>query len=249
MFFERTGRLFIGRFPGLFRRPEIVHGFSTRKGGISSPPFDTLNCGTNTSDSKKHVHQNRHSFLQTIGIHSESLAIPQQIHHDNIVHVQKPGIFKATDGLITNIPGIILSVQVADCVPVYLYDSVKSTIGLVHAGWRGSAMKIVQKTISQMQEKLHSDPSDIHAFLGPSIGPCCYEVSRDVIDHFPSTCTAGNYLNLWKANTLQLKASGLDPTRIYASGICTKCHNHLFFSHRSSGGKTGRMLAVFGLRN
>ena len=248
MFFERIGKLFIGRFPGLFQNSEIIHGFSTRKGGISPPPFRSLNCGTNTTDSKKTVSENRNRFLQSINITSNDLAIPQQVHEKKIVNVKKPGIFEATDGLVTNIPGINLSIQVADCVPIYLYDSVKNAIGLVHAGLRGSAQKIVQKAVSEMQDQFLSKPADIRAFLGPSIGPCCYEVNSEVLAQFPKSCCDMNHLNLWMANTLQMEAVGVNSGNIFVSGICTKCHEYLFFSHRASGGKTGRMLAVLGLQ-
>jgi len=249
MFFERVGRLFIGRFPELFGNPEIIHGFSTRKGGVSPPPFNTLNCGTNTSDIKRSIGKNRLRFLQSFNISSDDLAIPQQVHENKIVNVKEPVFFEATDGLITNIPGIVLSIQVADCVPIYLYDPTKKVIGLVHAGWQGSAQKIVQKAVSEMQNHFNSKTSDILSFIGPSIGPCCYEVSHEVLAQFPDSCVNKNHLDLWKANVLQLEMSGLDSNKIFVSGICTKCHANLFFSHRASGGKTGRMLAVFGFRN
>jgi YfiH family protein len=248
MFFENKSRLFIGRFARLFGSEVVSHGFSTRRGGISQNPFDTLNLGDRTGDCEKNVQTNRDSFFQSLGILSERLAIPVQIHGNHVVLVEKPGIYPETDGMITEVQGICLVVQVADCLPVYLYDPIRQAIGLVHAGWRGTCQKIITQAIQSMESNFGTCAENILVFIGPSIGPCCYEVNGDVSRHFPESVVQGSRLDLWQANQNLLIESGVRLENISVSGLCTSCYSDWFFSHRRSGGKTGRMMAVFGLK-
>jgi YfiH family protein len=248
MFFEKKSQLFIGRFAKLFDSDVVSHAFSVRNGGISQSPFDTLNLGDRCGDDEENVQKNRHRFFQTLGVKPGKLAIPIQIHGNTVVPVKAPGIYPDTDGLITDVPGIFLVVQVADCLPVYLYDPIHRAIGLIHAGWRGTYQKIVMLAIQSLGSNFRSRPEDIFVFFGPSIGPCCYEVSEEVSSHFPENVMQGNHLDLWKANRNLLIESGVRVENIETSGLCTACYSDWFFSHRRSGGKTGRMMAVFGLK-
>ena len=249
MFFEKIDNLFIGRFAELYLDPDLHHGISTRKGGSSVGPYASLNLGLKTHDELDLVKENRKLFFQSVALSTDMLSIPQQVHSDHVKCVTEPGIQADTDALITNIRGITLTVQVADCLPIYLYDPDKYCIGLVHAGWRGSAAKITSKTVYQMQKSFKTNPENIQAFLGPSIGPCCYEVGPDVITQFSTQYITNGYLDLWKCNSEQLIQSGVNPNKITISRLCTVCQSDLFFSHRASGNKTGRMIAFFGLHD
>ncbi len=248
MFFEKKSQLFVGRFARLYGSDVVLHAFSTRKGGVSQKPFDTLNLGDRCGDDEKSVQENRHRFFQLLGIKHDELAIPVQIHGNHILQVTTPGIYPETDGLITDVPGVCLVIQVADCLPIYLYDPVHRAIGLIHAGWRGSAQKIVVEGLSAMKFSFKTRTEDLSVFLGPSIGPCCYEVGTEVSRHFPENVMQGNRLNLWKMNQNLLIESGVSSDNITVSGLCTVCYPDWFFSHRKSGGKTGRMMGIIGLK-
>ncbi|HDQ46205.1 MAG TPA: peptidoglycan editing factor PgeF [bacterium] len=249
MFFERSGSLYIGRFRELFRNRRLIHGFSTRPGGVSGVPFDTLNLGQNTSDDPGCVKENRNRFFQAVEISETQAVIPGQVHGVRIVRVTDPGIFPDTDGVITDAPGLALTVQTADCVPVFLVDPSRPAIGLVHAGWKGSALGIAAEGVRAMQEAFGSRPETLDIFLGPSIGPCCYEVGPDVAGRFEPGYVSGNRLDLWRYNVDMMIQSGARPERISTARLCTKCQPQWFFSHRARGGDAGRMLAVLAIQN
>jgi YfiH family protein len=148
-----------------------------------------------------------------------------------------------SDALITQHPDILLMVQVADCVPILLYDPVNKVIAAIHAGWKGTVKLIVEKTIKKMVDEFGSDPKDIIAGIGPSVGPCCYEVGKEVIHD------AGNMkefidkrgrFDLWRANESQLISQGLKRSNIKIASVCTMCNKDIYFSSRASGGNTGR---------
>jgi YfiH family protein len=248
MFFEKKENLFIGQFQALYSHPALIHGISTRPGGISRGSYSSLNIGPNSSDQPGHIQENRHRFFKAAQLSPDALAIPQQIHGDRIARVFKSGHILETDGLITDTPGIVLSIQIADCLPVFLHDPQTRCIGLVHAGWRGSSRKIASKAVREMQTCFRSNPEDIHAYLGPSIGPCCYQIGSDVADNFSKEYVTQGHLDLWKCNTAQLTERGINPENITISHLCTMCHSDLFFSHRASGNNTGRMMAILGLQ-
>ena len=248
MFFERRGTLFLGKFSRLFRDPVIVHGFSTCKGGVSFSPYDSLNLGRNTDDEVVRVNKNWTQFCRAMSVLKENVALPQQVHGDRIIQVSHSGKYPETDGLVTNVSRIALVVQVADCLPIYLYDPVREAIGLLHAGWKGTRLKIASKAVEQMILFFETQPRDLWAFFGPSIGPCCYEVSADVIHQFSRKYITEGRLDLWQCNLDQLVDTGVLPERVEMSRLCTVCHPEWFFSHRASGGTTGRMVAMLGLR-
>lgn len=247
MFLQRQGNLFIGRFAGLWGTKEIIHGFSTRKGGVSLAPYDSLNLGYNTKDNPLFTDENRNRFFHLLRISSDQLAIPQQVHGTRIEVAERPGMYPETDAILTHIPGIVLVIQVADCVPIFLYDPVRRVIGLVHSGWKGSREKLAFQVVHFFCQKFGSHPSDIFAWMGPSIGPCCYEVGPDVASYFPGYVNVGK-LDLWTWNRDLLIQAGLDSNHIRLSRLCTACHSEWFFSHRKSGGETGRMMAILGLK-
>ncbi len=238
----------MGQFDRLLKEPGLNHGFSTRKGGVSTPPFDFLNLGTQTGDSFENTTQNRQKFFQALGFSSLTPVVPRQVHENHVAVVADPGEQPAADAVITDRGQIPLTIQVADCVPVFLFDPAVPCIGLVHAGWRGTEALISAKTVHRMKGAFDSDPQNLRACIGPSIGPCCYETGDDVRNRFHSKYIHGKNLDLPECNRDQLISAGLRPENVQKSGICTHCHPDLFFSHRASGGETGRMMAVMMLR-
>lgn len=249
MFFQRLNPLFIGRFAKLFHDSVFGHAFSTRRGGVSSTPFDSLNLGYRTADLPKYVRENRERFFHALGTTADSAAIPEQVHGRHVVYVRESGEISRTDGLITDIPGLHLIVQVADCVPVFLIDNLNRAVGLLHAGWRGTQEGIVQSGIRRMTEHFGTRPEEIRVFLGPSIGACCYVVGQEVADHFPDHTDQDGHLDLCGAVKQLLVREGIPDRAVVTSGLCTSCHSDWFFSHRGSGGRTGRMMASVWIRN
>jgi YfiH family protein len=247
VFFEKRESLFVGRFPGWFDSPGLIHGFSTRRGGVSVPPYDSLNLGLNTEDSPDAVEENVRRFCGAAGIRRGQIAFTKQVHGDRVQAVQAPGLYADTDALVTDTPGIILAVQVADCVPVFLFDPVQKAAGIAHAGWKGSVMEIAAKTVRLMSESFGSRPEGLQAGIGPSIGPCCFEVGAEVAGRFPGEYLKGNKLDLWRFNLDLMIRAGIQPSNVTVSRLCTRCHSDWFFSHRAGGVKTGRMLGVIGL--
>ncbi len=163
---------------------------------------------------------------------------------------------KEADAVITNKRGVVLSILTADCVPILLYDPIRQAIGAVHAGWRGSANGILNKTISMMQHRFGSDAKDILVAIAPSIGGCCYEVGEDVASHFgncdKSVLREGDkdgkyFLDLKRFNELQALKAGVMPENIEVSSICTSCENRHFFSYRAEDGCSGRFMSAITL--
>lgn len=247
MFFEKKDNLFIGQFGALYSLSTLIHGLSTRMGGVSTGAYASLNIGPNSCDNPAHIQENRNRLFKALHLSLESLAIPQQIHSDHIECVSNPGHVPETDGLISNTPGLVLTIQIADCLPVFLHDPQNRSIGLVHAGWRGSSKKITAKAVQKMQTSFGCDPKELHVCLGPSIGPCCYQIGSDVAEYFPKEFVTEDFLDLWKCNYAQLMECGIHPENISISRVCTMCHSDLFFSHRKTGKDTGRMMAIFGI--
>lgn len=263
---EKAGLIYY-TFEPLNRFQEIVHGFSTRKGGTSFPPYDTLNLGLHVEDKKASVIENRKRFVNSLGYSLEDAVALEQVHGNKVVVVKESdkgrGMFSyedflaSADGMVTNKPGILLTTYYADCVPLYFFDPQTSSIGLAHAGWKGTMLKIGARIVNELKKNFVVNPKDCIAVIGPSIGPCCYEVDDRVLQpmkkaypNFFSIIRQEEeraFLNLWEANKISLQESGLQDINIYISKLCTHCSQEYFFSHRRDKGQTGRMAAVIGL--
>jgi YfiH family protein len=252
------------------RHPHVVHLVSTRHGGISESPYQSLNFGFITEDSPSAVIENRIRLCQSIRVNPRALTIAEQVHESRVATVQgwdrgKGGLDLAsrlprTDAMITNLPQTPLMVLIADCVAVGLYDPVQRAVGIAHAGWRGTAAGITRKTVEEMSTEYGSRPEDMLAGISPSIGPCCYEVGPDVISAFDASYPeAGSHffsnwhedrsrLDLWQANRWQLIEAGLRNANIEIAGQCTACHTDMFYSHRAENGRTGRLGALIMLK-
>lgn len=201
--------------------------------------------------------KNRKEFLNKLGINYRNLVCVKQPHKSKIVVVGKnhkgkgalsrKNAIAGADGLITNKRKIPLAVFTADCLSVFLFCLKTKTIGLVHAGWRGSKEEIIKKAIFLMKKRFGSRARDIIAALGPAIRSCCYEVSEEFRKHFDKGLIKINnrlFLDLIGINKNQLMASGIKRRNIIDSKICTSCQNTKFFSYRKEKNKAGRMMSV-----
>ncbi len=234
----------------LSRFHTLRFGMSTRQGGVSPEPLG-MNLSFRVGDESVHVVENRRRFFGALGFDPAHLAIPSQCHSSNLRSINRPGEYESCDGLVTMETNLPLVITVADCLPVVLFDPKAGVLGHVHAGWRGSAGRIVEKAVAMMSDEFGASPDTMVAYLGPSAGVCCYEVGPEVADAFlPSQCEVRNekiYLNLKKGNTDQLLNSGLRSENIDIAPDCTICSPELFHSYRRDREKSGRMMAVVSL--
>lgn len=260
-----AGSLPILFFKNLLAHRTIRHFVSTRTGGSSGFPYDSLNLGLNVGDDRDTVVKNRERLAEAVGIQLDQLTFARQIHSGNVRVVSDElrgsgstdyeNAIADTDAMVTDTPGICLMVLVADCVPMLFFDPLMRAIGVAHAGWRGTLKSIASHTVSTMVEAFGSSPGDIMVGIGPSIGPCCYRIGPDVISQVKSVFQGRNdlivnetkggegYLDLWKTNLEGLLRAGIEMKNIEIAGRCT-CHEpDLFFSYRSQRGDTGRFAA------
>ncbi len=175
-----------------------------------------------------------------------ALATLRQIHSNIIVYADRPGCVAEGDAVLSNTPGLRIGVKTADCLPILLIDERHRAVGAVHAGWRGAMARIAHKTVDAMAERWSSRPEDLHAAIGPGIGPCCFEVGPEVAVQFGEPARRTR-IDLQDAVRRQLLDAGLDSGRIYTSGLCTVCHATDFHSFRRDREKAGRMISVIGV--
>ncbi|MGN0438000.1 MAG: peptidoglycan editing factor PgeF [Lachnospiraceae bacterium] len=270
---ERNGVSFV-TFPKLAEQKDIVHGFSTRLGGVSKNHLSSMNLSFSRGDEKENVLENHKRFAKVIGYDEKKLVFSDQVHTTKIHKVGKEdagkGIvtesdIKEIDGLVTNIPGIPLITFYADCVPLYFYDPVKKVVALAHSGWRGTIEEIGGKMVSFMEKEYGSKAADMICAIAPSICQSCYEVSSDVALQFKEKYSVyyenkdmtellykkenGKYqLNLHKACELTLLHAGILKEHLDITDLCTCCNPDIFFSHRASMGKRGNLAAVIMLQ-
>ncbi|HEX9829762.1 MAG TPA: peptidoglycan editing factor PgeF [Bacteroidota bacterium] len=228
----------------------IRFAMSTRVGGVSPEPYG-MNMSFSVGDAKEHVTENRRRFFDGVGILPEQIALPKQCHSATVVPVDAGGEYKSCDGLVSATPGIWLGISVADCVPIILADPRTKAVAALHAGWRGTRQRIVEKGMSLMSDAFGSKPEHIVAYIGPSAGVCCYQVGVEVAEHFSSpvlTHKNGSvYLDLKLENKRQLQAAGVPIEQIETSPHCTICAPDRFHSYRREKERSGRMMAVVGI--
>ena len=257
-------------FPSFEKLPGIVHGFSSRLGGVSEGCLSSMNLSFSRGDEPERVRENFRRIAESIGFSEADLVFSMQTHTTNVRRVGRedcgrgllrPVGYQDVDGLVTNEPEVVLATFYADCVPLFFVDPVRRCIGLSHSGWRGTVGKIGKVTVETMMREFGSDPEDILAAVGPSICQDCYEVSEEVIELFRENFDEelwpklfygkenGHYqLNLWEANRLIFKEAGILPEHITVTDVCTACNPELLFSHRASGGKRGNLAGFLSLR-
>lgn len=239
----------------------VSHGFSTRIGGNSAAPYDTLNLSLNVDDDGDAVRANRRVFASAIGVDFERIVVPDQVHSNSVKLITEAdcgsgsldhiNAIHGTDALITNVPGVTLALHFADCVCIFLLDPVNRAIGVAHAGWRGTAGKIVSVTLDAMHNEFGSEPSSMLAAISPAICRNCYEVgpdtARQIFRAFPhdERVLSQSSLDKWRAdlktaNFILLREAGITMENIAVSEECTSCNAEHFFSYRRDG-RTGRM--------
>lgn len=249
--------------------PGIHHGFSTRQGGVSAPPLDALNLGISRGDDPAAVRENYRRFCTAIGADDRHAVLSQQTHTANVRRVTAedagkgltvPRDYTDVDALITNEANLPLTVFSADCGIILLYDPEHHAVGAVHAGWRGCAAGILQKTVEAMSAAFGSDPAAMLAAIGPCIGQCCFETDADVPDAMRAALgdTADQYVQ-WNGLKFHVDLAGLNrqwllnagilPAHIDVSSLCTACRRDLFWSHRKMGGARGAQVAMISLHS
>ena len=205
--------------------------FSTRQGGVSEGPYESLNLGILTDDERTRVETNRERLAAAAGIDSKSIAMGWQVHGTDVKHWDAPpdGELEKVDGHVTGRDDLALLVIVADCLPVALSGGER--VAMVHCGWRGLAGGVLANAVA------HFDAPPAAA-IGPGIGPCCYEVGDDVREQFDARFANGRTLDLRAIADASLRAAGSD--QVEHVDLCTSCREDLFFSHRRDRGVTGR---------
>ncbi len=242
--------------PAIFSgMPGVVAFQTTRRGGFSARPYDSLNLGLRTQDDQLHVRKNLEHLCGQMSLRSGSVVLTDQVHGTSILRIDHPGHVSGYDALITDTPGIYPGIVTADCYPVLLHDREHRASGAVHAGWQGTAGHIAKKTVEAMGAAFGTRPEACVAWVGTGISSDCYEIGAEVAGRFderylrPSPCGEGRYLlDLSAANRDQLLAAGIPANQIECSSWCSSRDRDLFFSYRRDHGQTGRMLSMVGVR-
>jgi len=233
----------------------LQHAFLTRKGGMSPPPFDSLNLGKCNGDSEEHVLKNKKLIGSAFGFDLDRLILLRQIHQDRILILKEPhGPIPSSleyDAVITHSPNAFLGIKTADCLPILIADPVKKVIAAIHAGRQGTSLQITRQVLKRMEVEFDCSPGDLLIALGPSIGPCCYEIDGKVFyqEWEPFSAPRGEdkwMVDLPRINIAQMKKEGIREDQIFWIDLCTYCNNDLLFSYRREG-QTGRQLSFIGI--
>ena len=249
---------------------DVVHGFSTRLGGVSKAHLGSMNLSFTRGDEREAVLENHRRFAKVLGYDEKNLVFSNQVHLTKFHKVTRndcgKGITRESDiqeidGLVTNEPGVPIITFYADCVPLFFYDPVQKVIAMAHSGWKGTVERIGARMISYMNQEYGSKPEDIICAIAPSICQKCYEVSEDVALRFLQVFGEnigsvflykkenGKYqLNLHKACEVTLLDAGILPEHLDITDLCTCCNPEFLFSHRASNGMRGNLAGVMMLK-
>ncbi len=238
----------------------ITQAIFSRQGGASPAPWASLNVGGTVGDLADRVKENRRLIYKSLGRSVDSAFEVWQVHGSTVAVADEPRAnfndLPQADAVLTANPRVTLFMRFADCVPILLSDPVRKAIGIVHAGWQGTVRRTALSAVHAMQGHFGCRPEDIHAGIGPSIGPDHYEIGADVAaqvqqafgtaaDVVLSEKVGRTFFDLWEANRLLLSSGGV--RHIEVSGLCTGCHLEDWYSHRLENGKTGRFGALLAL--
>jgi YfiH family protein len=244
------------QFENLIKYPAIRHGVFTRHCGHSTGHFRSLNVSLGQGDEDEKVMKNRRLISQAM--EGAALVFAEQVHGDHVVILNSEDsdsfsgndrVIGIGDALVTNVSGSFLTIQLADCQSIMLYDPVRQVIANVHSGWRGSIKNIVGKTVQIMQKRFKCNSAHLIAGIGPSLGPCCAEFmnyQKEIPREFWHYKSDGNRFDFWALSRDQLICAGIRRENIEAGNICTRCNTETFFSYRAEG-RTGRFASVIGL--
>lgn len=264
---HQVGELVYYTFPAFDEFDFVRHGFSTRLGGVSEGIYASMNLSFTRGDEDTAVAENFRRFCNAIGVQSDKVVVSAQAHHTNLYNVTAAdggrGVtrdrgYTDIDGLLTDEPGVVLCTQYADCVPLFFVDPVKRVVATSHSGWRGTVAQIGAVTVERMCKDYGCRREDIRAAIGPSIGPCCFEVDDPVYtefikmdnwqESFVKLKEGGKYdIDLWAVNRQILLDAGIAPNHITVTDLCTKCHPDLFWSHRVTGNDRGSLAGFIAL--
>jgi YfiH family protein len=217
--------------------PGYVVAFTTRIGGVSDAPYDSLNLTIGTGDDRVRVEENRRLACEAVGVPAETLAFNRQVHSPNVHRARAGARGEPGDGLWSDEQGVSMLAMSADCLPIAVARSAgPPALAVLHAGWRGLAEGVVAAGVSALRSPSSGGPA-LAAIIGPAIGPCCYEVGQEVSALFDADLTEDRKLDLWSAAERALAAAGVE--RIERVDLCTRCNPELFFSHRRDGRARG----------
>lgn len=234
--------------------PTIIAAQSTRLGGVSQPPYSSLNLGMSVKDDEKNVMKNRELFFGGLGIRQDQLSKGHQVHGNKVIVVDEPGFHEGYDAQITNKKNLFLVVSIADCTPILIHDEKRNVVAGIHAGWKGTAWNIVSNTLNLMKEKFGTEGKDCKAFIGACVSYSNFEVGDEVAVQFAKEFKRFDetkqkwFVDLKAANKKELIDAGVLNPNIEISDYCTIRDNDKFFSHRKEKGLTGRMMAVIGMK-
>ncbi|KMO87833.1 hypothetical protein AB840_00100 [Megasphaera cerevisiae DSM 20462] len=271
---ETKNGITFATFDILNKTGTVTAAVSARTGGISRPPFDSLNMSFSSGDVPEHIRENRKRCLEALGIDPVRIISCNQVHGIHIEAVGKDDCGRGAlnrqeaiadcDGLMTHEVGVPLTMNFADCTPLLFYDPVRRVIALSHGGWRGAARNIGAVTLKNMHDAYGTKPADVLAAIGPTIHDCCFEVGGDVLQAFSTVLPEAEvrrlsrdkengkyYFDLPGANKALLLQTGILPEHLEDAGICTGCREELFYSYRKASWrkeKTGRHMAVMELK-
>jgi len=250
--------------------PGIGHAFSTRQGGVSQPPFHTLNLGTGVPDDPAAIRENRRRFFGALGLDFSRVVRVWQVHGDEVLVVDGALARRENfprllldehyryDAMVTDREGLALVITTADCLPIFIADPVQRAVVAVHAGWRSTLKGIAAKGLAALVHAYGSRPADCVAAIGPGILGCCFEVDEPVMgplraavsdwETFARPARPGHWLlDLSSLNARFLAEGGLPPGAIHQTGLCTACRTDLFYSYRAEKPVTGRMMSALWL--
>ncbi|KEO80930.1 peptidoglycan editing factor PgeF [Tumebacillus flagellatus] len=244
----------------------IIARFTTRQDGVSAAPYTSCNLGLHVGDDALAVVENRTRVGESLGLPLDAWVAGEQVHGSTVTVVTEEhkgrgsrdlaSMLPATDALVTNVPGVALTTYAADCVPILFSAPDVTAVGCAHAGWQGTVKKIAARTVRALISEYGADPEHLQVRIGPSIGPCCYEVDERVASQvreaFPDdheTLLTPNdngrwQLDLWLANVTALREAGVPEPNIHREDACTSCRVDTYFSHRKEAGKTGRHAGI-----
>jgi YfiH family protein len=241
--------------PQIVKMGWIQHVFLTRRGGVSSFPYESLNLSDGNGDREESVLKNKHRVAEIFDLDLKHLVLLNQIHQDKILLIREflgslPSLLEY-DAMITDIPNTFLGILTADCLPIFVIDRAKKVIAAIHAGRQGTALHLTSKVLKKMREEFGCKSRDLLIALGPSIGPCCYEIDEKMFipewEPFSNSKGKGRWMvDLARINISQLEKEGINKGQIFWINLCTSCHSDLFFSYRKEG-QTGRQLSFIGI--
>jgi YfiH family protein len=250
--YQGSGGLSFYQSPLLAAFPELIHGFFTRRGGVSGEPYDSLNLSFSVGDHRQAVMENRRRVQEALELsvlasahqkHGQRFAV---VTRDPEASLEQVG---AADILLSRRPGVGLLIKQADCQAVLIYDPGRRVVANVHCGWRGQVQNVLGEAVARLRERYGSRPADLYAAVSPSLGPCCAEFVR-FREEFPRELwhyqVRPDYFDLWRLSRDQLLAAGLQPERLDLAGLCTRCHPSEFFSYRRDKitGRQGTVIAL-----